>query len=102
VVKSLRDTLAHDYPWPGNVRELEQAVRRILLNGRYEGVSTGDTQEKDDRLTGLLRDGSLTATELLSNYCRALYARLGSYEQVARHIELDRRTVKKYIERGAA
>ena len=102
VVKSLRDTLAHDYPWPGNVRELEQAVRRILLNGRYEGVSTGDAQEKDDRLTGLLRDGSLTATELLSNYCRALYARLGSYEQVARHIELDRRTVKKYIERGAA
>ncbi len=42
----------------------------------------------------------LTATELLSSYCRTLYARLGSYEQVARHIELDRRTVKKYIERG--
>jgi len=101
VVKSLRETLADDYPWPGNVRELEQAVRRILLNGRYEGVSAGDAQEKEDQLAGLLRDGSLTATELLSSYCRTLYARLGSYEQVARHIELDRRTVKKYIERGA-
>ena len=101
VVNSLRGTLADDYPWPGNVRELEQAVRRILLNGRYEGVRTGDAQEKEEQLAGLLRDGSLTATELLSSYCRTLYARLGSYEQVARHIELDRRTVKKYIERGA-
>ena len=101
VVKSLRTTLADDYPWPGNVRELEQAVRRILLNGRYEGVPAGDPQDKEEQLAGLLRDGSLTATELLSNYCRTLYARMGSYEKVARHTDLDRRTVKKYIERGA-
>ena len=101
VVKSLRTTLADDYPWPGNVRELEQAVRRILLNGRYDGVAASDGQDQEEQLAGSLRDGSLTATELLSRYCRALYARLGSYEQVARHIDLDRRTVKKYIERGA-
>jgi len=102
VVTSLRATLADDYPWPGNVRELEQAVRRILLNGRYEGVPAGGGQDKEAQLAGSLRDGDLTATELVSRYCRALYARLGSYEQVARHVELDRRTVKKYIERGAA
>ena len=99
VVSSLRDTLADDYPWPGNVRELEQAVRRILLNGRYEGVTATGADDEDELLAASLRDGSVTATELLSRYCRALYARWGSYEQVARHIELDRRTVKKYIER---
>ena len=101
VVSSLRATLADDYAWPGNVRELEQAVRRILLNGRYEGVAATGGDDEEQRLAANMRDGSLTATDLLSCYCRALYARLGSYEQVARHIELDRRTVKKYIERGA-
>jgi transcriptional regulator with PAS, ATPase and Fis domain len=101
VVSSLRASLPETYPWPGNVRELEQAVRRILLNGRYDGIATSDAGDDEDRLAEELRDGGLTATELTSRYCRLLYRRLGSYEQVARRIELDRRTVKKYIERGA-
>jgi DNA-binding NtrC family response regulator len=100
VVTSLRATLPDDYDWPGNVRELEQAVRRILLNGRYGGVTAVAGPSEEDTLAGEFRDARLTATELLSRYCRALYARMGSYEQVARHIELDRRTVKKYIERA--
>ncbi len=99
VVGALRATLADDYAWPGNVRELEQAVRRTLLTGRYEGVAATGGHDKEETLAAELRDGSLTATDLLSHYCRALYARLGSYEQVARHIALDRRTVKKHIER---
>ncbi len=100
VVSSLHATLADDYAWPGNVRELEQAVRRILLNGRYEGVTATGGHGEEEILASQVCDGSLTATDLLSRYCRLLYARLGSYEQVARHTELDRRTVKKYIERG--
>jgi DNA-binding NtrC family response regulator len=101
VVTSLRATIEDDYPWPGNVRELEQAVRRILLNGRYDGVTAEAGQDQESALASEIRAGSLTATDLLSRYCRALYARLGSYEQVARHMDLDRRTVKKYIERDA-
>lgn len=100
VVGALRATLPDDYPWPGNVRELEQAVRRILLNGRYQSVATAGSQDEDALLAADIRHGTLTATELLGRYCRALYARLGSYEQVARQVELDRRTVKKYIQRG--
>ncbi len=101
VVSSLRTTIPDDYPWPGNVRELEQAVRRILLTGHYEGVTTEAGRDAETSLATEIRDGSLTATDLLSRYCTALYARMGSYEQVARHIDLDRRTVKKYIERDA-
>lgn len=100
VVSALRASLPVDYPWPGNVRELEQAVRRVLLNGRYEGVSALVAGDSEERLAAELREGDLTATELTSRYCRLLYERLGSYEQVARRIELDRRTVKKYIERA--
>ena len=98
----MRATIEDDYPWPGNVRELEQAVRRILLNGHYEGVTAEADEGEESSLATGIRDGSLTATDLLSRYCRALYARMGSYEQVARHIDLDRRTVKKYIERDAS
>jgi hypothetical protein len=50
------------------------------------------------RLAGALENGSMTAQQLLSAYCRILYERLGTYEAVARATELDRRTVKKYIE----
>ncbi|OGR15802.1 MAG: hypothetical protein A2X81_08165 [Desulfobacterales bacterium GWB2_56_26] len=34
-----------------------------------------------------------------ASYCRILYARPGTYEAVAKTTQLDRRTVKKHIER---
>jgi transcriptional regulator with GAF, ATPase, and Fis domain len=101
VVKSLRASLPAEYPWPGNVRELEQAVRRVLLNGRYDGVASTPGHDSGEELAADFHAGKLTASDLMSRYCQSLYAQLGSYEAVARHIELDRRTVKKYIERGA-
>ena len=39
----------------------------------------------------------LTAKGRVSLYCRVLHARHGTYEEVARRVELDRRTVKKHI-----
>jgi hypothetical protein len=41
--------------------------------------------------------GTHTAQHLLAGYCVLLYERYGTYEEVARHTGLDRRTVKKYI-----
>jgi transcriptional regulator with PAS, ATPase and Fis domain len=84
------------YPWPGNIRELEQCARQILLRQRY----TWQTKEpkRAQRFNDLIEQGEVTAEQLLAHYCNRLYQRLGTYEAVARATDLDRRTVKKYIQ----
>jgi len=39
----------------------------------------------------------LDAQGLLAGYCRILHERHGTYEEVARRTNPDRRTVKKYL-----
>jgi DNA-binding NtrC family response regulator len=93
----IADNLGPDYNWPGNVRELEQAVRRILLTRKYESDQTVTRSEFHTLLNGI-ETGSLSAQEVLCAYCSLLYQKLGTYEAVARKTNLDRRTVKRYIE----
>src|SRR6266545_546409 len=38
------------------------------------------------------------AEEVLRRYCTLVYARTGSYEEAARHLDLDRRTVKSRVD----
>jgi hypothetical protein len=80
------------------VRELEQAVKRIIITGHYHGMR-GEGQEKDEagRLLEEMREGALSAEALLARYCAMLHERLGSYEEVARRTQLDRRTVKRHV-----
>jgi len=98
VRKVLERDLGPEYPWPGNVRELEQAVKRIIITGHYHGITTG-TADGDAlaELADAMREGKVDAEELLSAYCTMLHQQLGTYEEVARRTNLDRRTVKKYI-----
>ena len=90
-----------DYAWPGNVRELEQAVRRVLLTNHYQGDDRTPADLFGKLQTGIA-SGSLDADSLLSGYCRLLYDRFGTYEEVARRAGLDRRTVKAYIRKETA
>ena len=85
------------YTWPGNVRELEQAVRHILVTGDYGGDVAAVQPDLCRRLQAGIADGVLDAAELMSGYCTLLYRRYGTYEEVARRTNLDRRTVKAYI-----
>jgi DNA-binding NtrC family response regulator len=102
VLDALESHLPRDYAWPGNVRELEQAVRRILLTGRYAGEAAPATRDEDDRLAEKLRAGELDADELLGRYSALLYRRSGSYAQVARRMGVDVRTARKYVESAKA
>jgi transcriptional regulator with PAS, ATPase and Fis domain len=95
--RQLQEDLPPNYSWPGNVRELEQAVRRLLLNGHYYGDPYAHA-DSGDNLQTLADSGTMDAQQLLSRYCRQLYDRFGTYEEVARRTRLDRRTVKKYIQ----
>jgi transcriptional regulator with PAS, ATPase and Fis domain len=98
VLEALRSGLPRDYGWPGNVRELEQAVRRILLTGAYQpSVASGQSADADERLALQLREGRLSAEQLLAEYCANLYRRLGSYAAVAERTGLDPRTSRKYV-----
>ena len=97
VLAVVRRDIPDDYPWPGNVRELEQAVRRVLLAQRCRPESSGSGE---GAWSARMEEGALTAQQLLAEYCAMLHRRFGTYEEVARRTELDRRTVKKYVQMG--
>jgi DNA-directed RNA polymerase specialized sigma24 family protein len=44
--------------------------------------------------------GRLTADELLTRYATVVYHQTGSYEETARRIGIDRRTVKTKVDRA--
>ncbi len=89
--------LGQDYDWPGNVRELEQCVRNVLIRGDYQPQQH---QSATSPLTSVLddyRNGSLTAEELVERYTAHVYSLTGSYQEAARRLGLDRRTVKAKV-----
>jgi hypothetical protein len=51
-----------------------------------------------DEFMGDLRAGRLTAGEALSRYSTIVYRQTGSYEETARRLGVDRRTVKSRID----
>ena len=94
------DSVPRGYAWPGNVRELEQAVRRVLLTGRYAPELRHVAPNEEAAFSEKLHAGELTAAELLSRYCALLYRRLGTYAEVAKRTGLDPRTSRKYVTVG--
>jgi DNA-binding NtrC family response regulator len=98
MVHEVIDTrLGKTYPWPGNVRELEQCVRRVLLKKDYTGDNKIISNDIKDELADGLEQGNIPANRLIAGYCKLMYERLGTFEEVARRTKLDRRTVAKYI-----
>jgi sigma-54 specific flagellar transcriptional regulator A len=94
----LNNQIPKHYPWFGNVRELEQAVRRIILKQQYVGAKELNfISSKQDNILKL-PDENIDAKQLLTLYCQLLYKKHGTYQKVANIVNLDRRTVTKYIQ----
>ncbi len=92
VERWIRKHMGMAYSWPGNFRELEQCVRNVLLRQEYRPLA--EHANPADELAHAMETTSLTADALLRRYCAIVYARTGSYEETARRLQLDRRTVK--------
>jgi DNA-binding NtrC family response regulator len=95
----IAEKLGRDYSWPGNYRELEQCVKNVLIRRDYRPLA-GKAEGALEEMTGDFIAGRLTAEELLSRYCTLVYRKTGSYEETARRVGLDRRTVKSKVDRG--
>jgi transcriptional regulator with AAA-type ATPase domain len=93
----VRTHLPAGYRWPGNYRELEQCVRNIVIRRSYHPMEQNEAGAHDNFFTCFER-GQLTADELLSYYAALVYRQTGSYEEAARRLGLDRRTVKAKVE----
>jgi transcriptional regulator with AAA-type ATPase domain len=92
----IEQNLEPGYAWPGNYRELEQCVRNVLIRRDYR-PSRSAPSDAMEQFTADLRAGRLTADEALSRYVTMVYRQTGSYEETARRLQLDRRTVKSKI-----
>lgn len=95
--------LRPSYAWPGNMRELEQCVRNVLIRGEYHPLPLHQPDPVADPYRELVEQvatGALTADELVARYCTIVYLQTGSYEQAARRLGLDRRTVKAKVDEG--
>lgn len=89
--------LGPEYPWPGNVRELAQCVRSVIVKHDYRPEGIDRIQPGRD-LADRIAEGTLTAEDLLHEYCGMLFEKFGTYEEAARRSGLERRTVKKHVQ----
>jgi transcriptional regulator with GAF, ATPase, and Fis domain len=89
--------LGSEYQWPGNIRELEQCVRNVLVRREYR-PSQARNSSHYEAFAQAFNAGALTADELLRRYCTLVYAQTRSYEETARRLQLDRRTVKGKVD----
>jgi len=80
----------------GNYRELEQCVKNVLIRRNYRPAGAGPADAVEEFVEDA-RAGRLTAGELLARYVTVVYSRTGSYEETARRLGLDRRTVKAKV-----
>ena len=99
VARWISQHLGDDYAWPGNFRELEQCVRNVLIRQEYHpATSAGAASSPAEELAAELDAGRLTADEMLRRYCKLVYARTNNYEETARRLGLDRRTVRSKVQ----
>lgn len=98
VVTWIERNLGHDYPWPGNVRELAQCVSNVLIRREYLPAARPGASDPRRAVADEILSAQLSADEVLGRYCTLVYAETGSYQEAARRLGLDRRTVKARVD----
>lgn len=91
-------TLKSGYGWPGNFRELEQCVWNVLIRKEYHPARQVSTDDPIQQLGQAVMEGTLTADELERRYYSLLFAQTNSYQETARRLGRNWRTVKSKID----
>ena len=68
------------------------------LNSQVISMAKEDDWEAINKRAIEVNNGDIDVQDLISGYCYLLHRRYGTFEEVARRTNLDRRTVKKYVE----
>lgn len=98
VVEFIERKLSH-HVFPGNQRELAHCARAILMGGEYRPPSR-PVEAAEGALSSLAQRfvaGDFDMDGLLDAYCTLMYGRTGSYQESARRLGIDRRTVKSRV-----
>lgn len=90
--------LGRDYTWPGNFRELEQCAWNVLIRKEYHPARVQESDDPADELARAIREGTLTADDLESRYATLVFEKTGSYQETARRLGRNWRTVKSKID----
>ena len=98
VVAWIDTHLGGDYPWPGNVRELAQCVSNVLIRREYRPAARPGAGDPRRAVADEILAAQLPADEVLGRYCTLVYAETGNYQEAARRLGLDRRTVKARVD----
>ncbi|MGF1448309.1 MAG: sigma-54-dependent transcriptional regulator [Opitutales bacterium] len=99
VMAIITTQLGEAYPWPGNFRELEQCVRNVLVHGEYHPVDAQANVVDSSPVADAFAAGHpMPAEALLRLYVRQVIQQCQTYEEASRILEMDRRTIKRYLE----
>ena len=88
----IKSSMPKDYSWPGNFRELEQCVRNVMVHGEYRTQQTQSTSEERANYSQ-----TPTLNQWIQRLVNTEYAKTPNLAQVAERLQVDRRTVKKYL-----
>ena len=96
----VRDHLPPHYAWPGNYRELEQCVRNVIIRKSYAPIPETPQPDSpaDTPFFQSFRRCELSADEVITHYAALVYRQTGTWEEAAKRLGLDRRTVKTKVE----
>jgi transcriptional regulator with AAA-type ATPase domain len=95
VVDRLQSSIPQNYSWPGNFRELEQAVRNIIIHDEFVPLAKDIGSECD--FNEVYRNTQFTLNKWSRLYTQKAYENAGSYREAARRLEVDQRTLKKWV-----
>lgn len=93
----IRHHLPAQYGWPGNYRELEQCVRNVIIRRSYQPIGSHRAGPHESFLMRF-QNSDLTVDQLVAGYAAQVYRKAGTYEEAARRMGIDRRTVKAKVE----